>query len=210
MKKIIKNKKLKKSSRQWILRQMKDPYIIRAKKEGYRSRSAFKLLEIQEKFKIIRKDSIVIDLGSAPGGWSQIVSQVCKKVISIDLLEMESLPNVEFIQGDFLDLRSVEKINRILNGNLADVVLSDMAPNACGVKSIDHIRIMNLIEQVFEFCKENLKTEGVLVAKVFQGGTEDSLLRELKKRFEKTIHFKPKASRKESVETYLIALGFLR
>ncbi|MDR0744577.1 MAG: RlmE family RNA methyltransferase [Holosporales bacterium] len=208
MKEIIKNKKLKQSSRSWILRQLKDPYTAKAKKEGYRSRAAFKLLEIQKKFKIIQKNSIVLDLGASPGSWSQIASKLVQKVIAIDLLEMDPIQNVEFIQGDFLDLENIKIIKQMLDGNLFDVILSDMAPNTCGIKKIDHLRIMNLIEEIFAFCKDNLKIGGNVVVKTFQGGTESNLLQKLKSRFEKVIHFKPNSSRKESKEIYLIAMGF--
>jgi 23S rRNA (uridine2552-2'-O)-methyltransferase len=208
MKKQIQNKKLKQSSRTWLQRQLNDPYVERAKKEGYRSRAAFKILEIQEKFKIIKKNDIVIDLGAAPGGWSQIASKMCKKVVAIDLIDMDSFPNVDFIKGDFLDETSIEKIKAILPTGKADVILSDMAPNTCGIKKVDHLRIMNLVEAVIEFAKETLNIGGNMVAKVFQGGTESELLKELKKHFEKIVHFKPQSSRKDSSEIYLIALGF--
>lgn len=180
----------------------------KAKELGYRSRAAFKFLEIQEKFKIIKKDNVVVDLGAAPGGWSQIASRFAKKVVAIDLLQMEALPNVEFIQGDFLEEEGLAQIKEKLNFEFADAIISDMAPSTCGIPKIDHIRIMNLVEEVFEFCKSNLKPGGNMVAKVFQGGAEQSLLTELKKSFSKIAHFKPNSSRKESPEMYLIALGF--
>jgi 23S rRNA (uridine2552-2'-O)-methyltransferase len=202
----LKSKHLKKSSRNWIKRQINDPYVIMAKKEGYRSRSAFKLLEIQEKFNLIRKDSYVIDLGSSPGGWSQVASKICTKVKAVDLLDMEPIQNVDFIRGDFL----APEVRKLVADELADVVLSDMAPSTCGVQKIDHIRIMGLLEEVFELCKDVLKDGGNLVAKVFQGGTENALLMELRKNFKKVQHFKPKSSRKESSEIYLVALGFAR
>ena len=209
IKQKIKNKKLKKSSRDWLARQINDPFVVLAKKEGYRSRASFKILEIQEKFKIFKKNSTVIDLGAAPGGWSQVISKVCtNKIIAIDLLEMDPLPNVEFIKGDFLDQENISKINTLLNGKKADIIMSDMAPSTCGIQKVDHIRIMNLIEEVFEFCKESLEIGGTMVVKVFQGGAEQNFLKELKTYFQKIQHFKPKSSRKESPETYLIALGF--
>ena len=210
IKEKINNKKLKQSSREWLIRQMNDPFVAEAKKKGYRSRSSFKLLEIQEKYKILNKNSLVVDLGAAPGGWSQVASQICNRIVAIDLLEMDPIPNVDFICGDFLDLTNVEKVITLLDGNLADVVMSDMAPSTCGIRKVDHIRIMILIEEVFEFCKKSLNNNGVMIAKVFQGGTENVLLQELKKCFKSVHHFKPKSSRKESAEMYLVAIGFKR
>jgi 23S rRNA (uridine2552-2'-O)-methyltransferase len=154
------------------------------------------------------RNSILLDLGASPGSWSQIASRLAQKVIAIDLLEMAPIQNVDFIQGDFLDLDNIKIIKQMLDGNLFDVILSDMAPNTCGIKKIDHLRIMNLIEEVFEFCKDNLKIGGHVVTKTFQGGTENNLMPKLKNQFEKVIHFKPNSSRKESKEVYLIALGF--
>lgn len=205
---VIKNKKMKESSRKWLIRQIKDPYVALAKKQGYRARSSFKLIEINKKFKILRENDIVVDLGAAPGGWSQVASKICKRVISVDLLEMDPLPKVDFFVGDFLEESTVKTLEQHLEGQKADVILSDMAPKTCGIKKIDHIRIMNLIEEVFEFSKMFLKYGGVMVVKVFQGGTENSLLTELKKHFVKIAHFKPESSRKESVEMYLVAMGF--
>ncbi|MDR1488144.1 MAG: RlmE family RNA methyltransferase [Holosporales bacterium] len=205
---FIKNKKMKESSKRWLIRQMKDPYVALAKKNGYRSRAAFKLLEINDKFKILEKNRIVIDLGSTPGGWSQIASSKCKKVIAVDLLPMDMISNVDFIMGNFLDESTIEYIKHQLNATKSNVILSDMAPSTCGIKSVDHVRIMTLIEEVFEFSKDFLEEGGDMVVKVFQGGTENSLLNELKKYFKKINHFKPKSSRKESVEMYLVARGF--
>ena len=210
MKEKIIKKKLKDSSRKWLIRQMNDPYVADAKKKGYRSRASFKIIEIQDKYKIFNKNSLVVDLGAAPGGWSQIVSKVAKKVVAIDLLPMDQLPSVEFFQGDFLDPSNTEKIKELLDGHLADVIMSDMAPSTCGIQKIDHIRIMNLIEEVFEFCNDVLNQNGSMITKVFQGGTEGNLLRELKKKFKNVHHFKPNSSRKESSEMYLICIGFKR
>ena len=210
MAKIVIRKKLKKSSRDWLIRQMKDPFVAKAKKDGYRSRAAYKLLEIQNKYKIIQKNHEIIDLGSAPGGWSQVASGICLRVLAVDLLDMDDIPNVDFIKGDFLDKETSEKLKNSLKNKKANVIISDMAPSTCGIKKIDHIRIMGLIEEVFEFCKEFLDEGGSMVVKVFQGGTENSLLSELKKYFKKISHFKPDSSRKESSEMYLVAIGFSR
>lgn len=207
LKETVRNKKLKKSSRNWLQRQFNDPFVILAHKKGYRSRAAFKILEIQKKFKIINKDSIVIDLGAAPGGWSQVIAKMCKRIIAIDLLDFEPIPNVDFIKGDFLEESVIEKIKSLLNGQKADVIMSDMAPNTCGIKKVDHLRITNLIEEVFNFSKTVLKPEGNLVLKTFQGGASNQVFAEINKAFKKVTYFKPNSSRKESPEIYLIALG---
>lgn len=189
-------------------RQMNDPYVEKSQKDGYRSRAAYKILEIQRKFGMINENSIVLDLGAAPGGWSQVVANKAKKVIAIDLLDMSPVPNVEFIKGDFTEEQNVQKLIQLLKNEKADVVLSDMAPNTCGVKKIDHLRIINLLENVFDFSVSILKPGGSLVAKVFQGGTTNDLLQKLKKNFTFVKHFKPLSSRKESPEVYLIAQGY--
>lgn len=210
MKEKVQNKKLKKSSRDWIQRQINDPFVAKAKKEGYRSRASFKILEIQEKFKVFNKKSLVVDLGAAPGGWSQVISKICKKIVAIDLLDMDPIPNVDFIKGDFLEDANITKLEELLSQEKADVVMSDMAPSTCGIKKVDHLRIMNLLEVVYEFCQKSLNQNGVMIAKVFQGGTENAFLKELKLNFSKIIHFKPNSSRKESPEMYLIAIGYKR
>ncbi|MDR0630753.1 MAG: RlmE family RNA methyltransferase [Holosporales bacterium] len=204
MKTKVKQKRLKQSSRNWVSRQINDPYVSLAKKEGYRSRSAYKLIEIQEKFKIIKKDSIIIDLGAAPGGWSQVASQISSNIIAVDLLDIAPIQNVEFIKGDFLE----PNIQEQLSLRKADLIMSDMSPNTCGIKKVDHLRIINLVENVFAFARQNLKNEGTIIAKVFQGGTENFLLSCLKQEFKKITHMKPKASRKESSEIYIIAQSF--
>lgn len=187
---------------------MNDQYVEKAKKAGYRSRAAYKILEIQQKFKIFDQHSIVLDLGAAPGGWSQVVSNIAKKVIAIDLLDMPPIPNVQFIRGDFTEERNMQMLIQLLGNEKADAVLSDMAPNTCGIKKIDHLRIINLLEDVYNFSIKILKPGGSLVAKVFQGGATNDLLRNLKQSFAKVGHFKPLSSRKESPEMYLIARGY--
>lgn len=208
MKETIKNKKLKKSSRDWLQRQFNDPFVTLARKEGYRSRAAFKILEIQKKFKIANKDSIVVDLGAAPGGWSQVIAKICKQIIAIDLLDFEPIPNVDFIKGNFLENSTIEKIKSLLGGQKVDLIMSDMAPNTCGIKKVDHLRIINLIEEVFDLSKVILKPQGSLVLKTFQGGASEPLFSEVNRAFKKVTYFKPNSSRKESSEMYLIALGF--
>jgi len=204
LKEKVKKKKLSNSSKKWLERQLNDPFVHKAKAEGYRSRAAYKLMEIQEKYRLIKKNMIVVDLGAAPGGWSQIALEALRdsgKVYAIDLLEMPPIHGVEFFQGDFNDI--ADKID-----GKVDVILSDMAASACGIKSIDHLRLMTMLEEVFEFAKSHLKNDGCLVAKVLRGGTESKLLAELKKAFKKVTHFKPKSSRAESSEIYVVAQGF--
>ena len=204
----IKNKKLTESSKKWLQRQMNDPYVEKAQKAGYRSRASYKILEIQRRFKIFDKHSIVLDLGAAPGGWSQVVANIAKKVIAIDLLDMEPIQNVQFIKGDFTEEKNMQILIGLLENEKADTVLSDMAPNTCGIKKIDHLRIINLLEDVYAFSTSILKPGGSLVAKVFQGGATNELLRKFKQSFTRVRHFKPIASRKESSEMYLIAQGY--
>ncbi len=202
------NKHLKVSSRNWLNRQLNDQYVIKAKQEGYRSRAAFKILEIQNKYKIINKHSIVIDLGAAPGGWSQVIAHMCKKIIAVDLLPMASIPNVDFIQGNFLDKNCLEQIKEKLNNNKVDVILSDMAPNTCGIKTVDHLRIIDILEHVYEFAKLVLNVNGSLVAKVFQGGAFNEISNEIKQNFKQVCNFKPESSRKQSTELYIICKRF--
>jgi 23S rRNA (uridine2552-2'-O)-methyltransferase len=206
----VKNKKLKESSKRWVERQINDQYVLKAKKLGYRSRAAFKIIEINKKFKVIRKDDVVIDLGAAPGGWSQVASKICKKVIAIDLLAMSTIPRVNFFLGNFSDQGSIESVQGLLGSTKANVIMSDMSPNVCGIQKVDHIRIMNLAEAVFDFAEMFLANDGVMIIKMFQGGSEGSFLAKVKRKFCKVQHFKPKSSRKESTELYLIAMNYLQ
>jgi 23S rRNA (uridine2552-2'-O)-methyltransferase len=200
-------KKRKTSSTRWLERQLNDPYVDKAKRDGYRSRAAYKIIEIDEKIGLLKKGMKIVDLGSAPGGWSQVAAQKGCTVVAIDLLEVDELPGVDFVQMDFMDDDAPDKLKSMLGG-LADAVLSDMAPNTMGHKSTDHIRIMAVVEAAYYFAKEVLKPGGVFVAKVFQGGAQNTLLAEMKKDFKTVKHIKPPASRKESSEQYLVALGF--
>ena len=202
------NKKLKKSSKKWVQRQLNDPYVEQAKRDGYRSRAVYKILEMQRKFRLVSKNSIVLDLGAAPGGWSQVMSKIAGNVIAVDLLDMAQLPNVEFIKGDFRDDCVVQKLNQLLQNQKVDVILSDMAPNTCGIKQVDHLRIIEIVEMAYNFCHIALKPGGNFVAKVFQGGTCNELLNKIKKHFVTVKHFKPLASRKESSEVYLVAIWY--
>lgn len=184
-----------------------------AKQQGYRSRSAYKIIQIQEKFNLFKKGSKVVDLGAAPGGWSQAVSQIiCSNdqallLFALDLLDMEPIPGVRMIKGDFLDINVQQEVSCAFEGKV-DVVMSDIAPNTTGERTTDHIRIIALCEQAFDFAKQHLNEKGSFVAKIFQGGTEHTLLKEIKRYFKIVKHFKPQASRQESSEMYLIATGF--
>ncbi len=200
------------SSKLWLERQLNDPYVARAKHEGYRSRAAFKLIEIDDKAHFLKKGARVVDLGAAPGGWSQIAAKRVHapqqgRVVAIDILQMELLPGVEFAQIDFLDASAPDKLKDMLGGP-ADVVLSDMAANATGHARTDHLRIMALVELAADFAREVLAPGGAFLSKVLQGGTEASLLAGLKRDFAKVQHIKPPASRSDSAELYLLATGF--
>jgi len=209
----IKSGKTRKlSSKLWLERQLNDPYVARAKREGLRSRAAYKLSEIDDKARFLRKGARVIDLGAAPGGWSQMAAKRVGaprqgRVIAIDVLPMEALPGVDFIQLDFLDPSAPEKLKAMLGGP-ADVVLSDMAANATGHRKTDHIKIVALVEAAAEFAREVLAPGGTFLAKVLQGGTEAALLAALKRDFTNVKHVKPPASRSGSAELYLLATGF--
>jgi 23S rRNA (uridine2552-2'-O)-methyltransferase len=182
--------------------------VAKAKKDGYRARSAYKLIEIQEKYHLIKPGDIVLDLGAAPGGWSQVASNITSHVIALDILAMDPIPNVKIICGDFTDPVIVNSIARTGDVTRLDVILSDMCPNTCGIKKIDHLRSGRMLEEVVEFSTHHLKNGGNIVVKVFQGGAEPEILTVLKRKFRKVAHFKPKSSRSESPELYLVALGF--
>lgn len=198
------------SQKRWLERQLNDPYVARAKREGYRSRAAFKLIEIDERFKILKPGQRIIDLGAAPGGWSQVAAKIVGpegRIVGIDLLEIEPMVGVEFIALDFLDPTAPEVLTGLLGGK-ADLVLSDMAANTTGHKQTDHLRIIGLAETAAEFAREILAPGGTYLAKVFQGGTEGSLLAELKRDFTAVRHVKPNASRADSSELYVLATGY--
>ncbi len=189
------------SSRAWLERQLNDPYVARARREGYRSRAAFKLAEIDDKAKFLKKGDRVIDLGAAPGGWSQVAAKRVGapengRVVAIDLLAMDAVPGVDFVRLDFLDPAAPDKLKAMLGGP-ADVVLSDMAANATGHRRTDHLKIMALVEAAAEFAREVLAPGGTFLAKVLQGGTEGALLAALKRDFASVKHVKPAASRAE-------------
>lgn len=211
---VLTAKGRKVSSTNWLRRQLNDPYVAAARAAGWRSRAAFKLLQMDEKLHFLKPGQRVIDLGAAPGGWSQVAQQAVNRtgggkgqVVALDLLEMEPLPGVTFLQGDFYDDAVLDAVRQQLGGP-ADIVLSDMAPNTIGVKQADHLRIMALAEGAFDFAAGILAPGGVFVAKVFQGGAQGELLTALKKGFTSVHHIKPPASRSDSSEMYVVGLGW--
>ncbi len=210
MAKLKDEKRRKLSSRLWLERQLSDPYVARAKREGFRSRAAFKLIEIDDKYRLIKPGARVIDLGAAPGGWSEIAARRVGphgRVIALDILDMKPLAGVAFEKLDFLDPAAPDRLKAILGGK-ADLVLSDMAANATGHRQTDHLRIMALAEAAAAFAGEVLAPGGGFLCKVLQGGTEAGLLAELKRDFASVKHVKPPASRSDSAELYLLARGF--
>ncbi|MCE3232871.1 MAG: rRNA methyltransferase [Rickettsiaceae bacterium] len=200
----------KKSSTRWLQRQLNDPYVAMAKADGYRSRAAYKLIDLNNKFDFLKPGKSVIDLGAAPGGWTQVAVEKAKggKVIGIDLQEVEPIAGATLIMHDFMADDAPEILSNALEGKKADIVLSDMAAASCGHAATDHIRIIGLCEAAFDFAKENLADDGVFAAKILRGGTEKELLEDMKKCFKVVKHFKPDSSRKDSAEMYVVAIGF--
>ena len=197
------------SSTRWLERQLNDPYVRRAKAENYRSRAAYKLLELDERFGLLKGVGAVVDLGIAPGGWSQVLRRRAPKakVVGIDLLPTDPIDGVGILQMDFMDERAPDKLKAALGGP-ADLVLSDMAANTVGHPQTDHLRTMALVEAGLEFAKEVLRPGGAYIAKVLAGGADNQLVAELKRHFATVKHAKPPASRKDSSEWYVIAQGF--
>ena len=201
------------SSKLWLERQLNDPYVARARREGFRSRAAYKLIEVDDKQGLLRLGASVVDLGAAPGGWSQVAAKRVGsaegrgRVVAIDLLEMQPIAGVEFLRLDFLDPVAPDAIKKRLGG-AADLVLSDMAANATGHRATDHLKIMALAEAAADFARAVLKPGGAFLAKVLQGGTEGTLLADLKHDFASVKHVKPAASRTDSAELYVLATGF--
>jgi 23S rRNA (uridine2552-2'-O)-methyltransferase len=196
------------ASARWLARQLNDPYVAAARQQGWRSRAAFKLLELDDKFHLIRKGARVLDLGAAPGGWTQVaVKRGSGSVLALDLLPIEPISGAIALQGDFTDPDMPERLTAELSGN-ADLVLSDMAPNTTGHASTDHIRIVALAELALDFAVQVLTPGGTFVAKVFQGGSEKQILDVLKRNFASVRHAKPPSSRRASSELYVVATGF--
>ena len=209
--KTAKGRKL--SSTLWIERQLNDPYVQRAKAEGYRSRAAYKLIEIDDKARFLKPGRTVVDLGAAPGGWSQVAADRVKAserapVVAIDILPMDPIDGVTVMQKDFFDDDAPDALLAALAGRRPNVMLSDLAPETTGHRATDHLRIINLVELAHDFAVRTLAPGGVFLAKVFQGGTEGALLSDLKQQFQAVKHVKPPASRSASPETYVLATGF--
>lgn len=205
--------KRKLSSKLWLERQLNDPYVMQAKRDGYRSRAAYKLLELDDKYRMLKPGMTVVDLGAAPGGWSQIAAKRVGavdgkgRVIAIDLLEMPEIPGVTFTQLDFHADNAPEQLTAMLGGG-ADIVLSDMAANTTGHRKTDQLRIVGLVELAAHFASEVLKPGGAFLAKTFQSGADAELLTQLKRDFANVRHVKPAASRQNSSERYVLATGF--
>ncbi|MGH1398731.1 MAG: RlmE family RNA methyltransferase [Alphaproteobacteria bacterium] len=202
----------KSGSTRWLNRQLNDPYVTKAEKDGLRGRAAYKLIELNEKLDFLHEGQVIVDLGAAPGGWCQVATAKGAKVVAIDLLEIDEMPDVDFIQMDFMDEDAPEILHEMVRkynpDGLVDAVISDMAPNTTGHKQTDHLRIMAVVEAAYYYAREILKPDGIFIAKVFQGGAQNTLLAEMKRDFTTIKHIKPPASRKESSETYMIAQGF--
>ena len=213
MKKLRVNGRRSHSSRLWLERQLNDPYVTRARREGFRARAAYKLIEIDDRHRLLKPGARVVDLGAAPGSWSQVAAQRVGagqgsgRLLAVDLLAMAPIPGVEFLRLDFLDADAPDVIKSVLGG-AADVVLSDMAQNAIGHRKTDHLKIMALAEAAADFAREVLAPGGSFVCKVLQGGTESTLLAALKQGFAAVKHLKPAASRADSAELYLLGTGF--
>jgi 23S rRNA (uridine2552-2'-O)-methyltransferase len=203
--------KKSKSSRRWLDRHFKDEFVTKAQREGYRSRAVYKLLEIQERDRVLKPGQVVVDLGAAPGGWSQVARKSVGRngaVVALDILPMEPIEGVEFIQGDFREDAVLEQLRNLLDGRRVDLVISDMAPNVSGMAAVDQPRAMYLCELALDFAKEVLKPGGGMVVKVFQGEGFDQYVRDLRALFGKVVTRKPKASRPRSREVYLVAGNF--
>lgn len=202
--------KRSKTSREWLHRHVTDPYVQRSKKEGYRSRSAYKLTEIDDRDKLLKPGQVVVDLGAAPGGWTQVAAKrIGSKgaIVGIDLLPVEPVPGTTMIQADFTSRKGLSALQEAIGGRRVDVVLSDMAPNMSGIAVSDQARSMDLAEQALEFAVAHLQPEGAFLVKVFQGAGYDALLRAMRARFVKVVVRKPDASRGESAEQYLLGRG---
>lgn len=203
--------KRSKSSSRWLNEHVNDPYVKRAQKDGLRSRASYKLMELNEKDKLMRPGMLIMDLGSAPGGWSQVAGRIVGekgRVIASDILPMDPLDNVDFIQGDFTDDGVFQQILDTLDGNQPDLIISDIAPNISGVAAADQAASMYLVELVLDMVRQVLKPNGNFVAKVFQGEGSDEYLKDVRTSFEKVVIRKPEASRPRSREVYLVAKGF--
>ncbi|AKR55117.1 ribosomal RNA large subunit methyltransferase E [Youhaiella tibetensis] len=207
-------RKRKLSSTLWLERQLNDPYVAKARAEGYKSRAAFKLIELNDKYKLLRKGMRIVDLGAAPGGWSQVAAAEIGStderplIVGIDYLDMDPIPGVILLKKDFTEDDAPDMLIEALGGHRPDLVMSDMAAPTTGHRATDHLRIMHLVEIAADFAIQVLNPGGAFIAKVFQGGTEHQLLHDLKRNFASTFHAKPPSSRSDSAEAYLVAKGF--
>ncbi|KAF8818836.1 RlmE family RNA methyltransferase [Rickettsia endosymbiont of Cardiosporidium cionae] len=206
----------KKSSNQWISRQLNDFYVVQSKINGYRSRSAYKLIEINNKFQLLKPEIKIVDLGAAAGGWSQVLAKITRShssktefnnICAVDILDMKPIEGVTFLKGDFYEINTQNLIKKHFNFSKIDLIISDMAENTTGHQTTDHIRIIDLCEHALVFALEMLKDNGHFICKIFRGCSENSLIELLKNNFKTIKYFKPKSSRKESNECYLIALN---
>lgn len=199
-----------KSSSRWLREHFDDEYVQRAQREGWRSRAVYKLAELDQKYRLLKPGMAVVDLGAAPGGWSQYAARVLGakgRIIALDILPMDSLPGVVFIEGDFRDEAVLARLEAELGGQAIDLVMSDMAPNISGMGAVDQPRAMYLVELAVDFARQHLRAGGTFVAKVFQGEGFDALVQDLRRDFERVVVRKPKASRPRSREVYLVATG---
>ena len=200
-----------KSSHQWMQRHVNDEYVKRSQVDGYRSRASYKLLEIQERDSIMKPGQVIVDLGSAPGGWSQVAVKLVGhkgRVLATDLLVMDPVQGVEFVQGDFTEQPVVDELIRLLDGRKPDLVISDIAPNISGMSAVDQPRSMYLCELALDFARQQLKSGGSLVVKVFHGAGFDDFIRDARTSFDRVVTRKPRASRPKSREVYMVATGF--
>ena len=209
MKRIKVEKKQKnKDSNRWLERHLNDEYVIKSKIDGYRSRSSYKLIQINKKFNFFKRSSNILDLGCSPGGWLQVSQKLApknSKILGVDKINLEFIPDVKFIKNDIFDDDVFEQIDTFFEGKKIDLILSDMSPNSSGNKKVDHLRIISLIEKVLDISEFFLSKNGFLIAKIFQGGAQGDLIKKMKKTLSSIKYFKPKASRSESPETYLVA-----
>jgi len=200
-----------KSSGQWLQEHVNDPYVKQAQKDGYRSRSSYKLIQLNEKDRLLRPGMLVVDLGSAPGGWSQVAGRIVGakgRVVATDILHMDPVPNVEFIQGDFTEEAVLKQVLAALGGNKPDLVVCDLSPNISGIDSADQASSMYLVELALDMVRQVLQPDGNFVAKVFQGAGSDDYLKQVRMSFDKVAVRKPAASRARSREVYVVAKGF--
>ena len=205
--KVFKKQKNKDSNR-WLERHLNDEYVIKSKIDGYRSRSSYKLIQINQKFKFFKNSYLILDLGCSPGGWLQVSQKLApknSKILGIDKINLKSIPNVQFLQNDIFDDDIFDKIDSFFDGKKINLILSDMSPNSTGNKKVDHLRIVSLIEKVLDLSNYFLSKNGFLIAKIFQGGAQGDLIKKMNQTLSSIRYFKPKASRAESPETYLVA-----